>query len=40
VLDEIARHWRDLDEQLRAQVLDGCRGVLGEQAENRDDQWT
>jgi hypothetical protein len=31
VLDEIARHYRDLDDQLRARILDGCRGVLGQQ---------
>ena len=29
ILDELARHWRDLDEQLRGRVLDGCRSVLG-----------
>ena len=28
VLDELARHWRDLDEQLRARILEGCRSVL------------
>jgi hypothetical protein len=28
ILDELARHYRDLDEQLRAHVLDCCRSVL------------
>jgi len=32
ILDEIARHLRDLDEQLRARVLDCCRSVLGDPA--------
>jgi hypothetical protein len=32
VLDELARHWRDLDEQLRARLLDGCRSMLGHTA--------
>ena len=26
ILDEVARHVRDLDEDLRARILDGCRG--------------
>ena len=30
VLDELARHLRDLDEHLRGRVLDSCR-VLGQQ---------
>ena len=30
VLDEIGRHWRDLDEQFRGRILDGCRLVLGD----------
>ena len=30
ILDEIARHFRDLDEDLRAHILDGCRGMLGQ----------
>ena len=34
ILDEIARHLRDLDEQLRARVLDCCRSVLGDPASN------
>jgi hypothetical protein len=29
ILDEIARHFRDLDEQLRDRILDCCRSVLG-----------
>ena len=29
ILDELARHIRDLDEDLRARVVEGCRGVLG-----------
>jgi len=32
ILDELARHYRDLDEQLRAPVLEGCRQVLGDRA--------
>ncbi len=31
ILDEIARHFRDLDEDLRARILDGCRGMLGQE---------
>jgi hypothetical protein len=34
VLDELAGHFRDLDEQLRARVLDGCRSVLDRPAES------
>ena len=30
ILDELALHLRDLDEDLRARVLDGCREVLGQ----------
>jgi hypothetical protein len=30
ILDEVARHWRDLDEQLRGRVLDCCRSMLGD----------
>ena len=30
ILDEIARHFRDLDEQLRGHVLNCCRQMLGE----------
>ena len=30
ILDELARHWRDLDEQLRARLLAGCRSMLGQ----------
>jgi len=30
ILDELARHFRDLDEQLRERVLDSCRQVLGQ----------
>jgi hypothetical protein len=30
ILDEIVRHFRDLDEDLRARILDGCREVLGQ----------
>jgi flagellar motility protein MotE (MotC chaperone) len=30
ILDEIARHFRDLDEDLRARILDGCGRVLGQ----------
>ena len=29
ILDELARHYRDLDEQLRGRILDGCRSMLG-----------
>ena len=29
ILDELARHWRDLDEDLRARILDGCRSIIG-----------
>ena len=32
ILDELARHWRDLDEQLRARLLAGCRSLLGHTA--------
>ena len=32
ILDELARHWRDLDEQLRARLLAGCRSLLGQTA--------
>ena len=32
ILDELARHWRDLDEQLRARLLEGCRSMLGHTA--------
>jgi len=32
ILDEIARHLRGLDEQLRSRVLDCCRSVLGDPA--------
>ena len=32
ILDELARHWRDLDEQLRARLLAGCRSLLGHPA--------
>jgi hypothetical protein len=28
ILDEIARHYRDIGAQLRARVLDSCRGML------------
>jgi hypothetical protein len=31
ILDELARHLRDLDEELRALVLGCCRQVLGQQ---------
>jgi hypothetical protein len=34
ILDEIARHLRALDEQLRARVLDCCRSILGDPASN------
>jgi hypothetical protein len=30
VLDELARHFRDLDDQQCARVLDGCRSVLND----------
>jgi hypothetical protein len=30
ILDELARHMRDLDEQLRGRVLDCCRSMLGD----------
>ena len=30
ILDEIALHYRDLDEDFRARILDGCRGMLGQ----------
>jgi hypothetical protein len=30
ILDELARHFRDLDEDLRGRILDGCRALLGE----------
>ena len=36
ILDEVARHLRDLDEQLRAHVLDGCHGMLGERRLSED----
>ena len=29
ILDELARHWRDLDEQLRGCVLDAAGQMLG-----------
>ncbi len=32
VLDEIARHVRDLDHDLRARIVQACRGLLGEAA--------
>ena len=32
ILDELARPWRDLDEQLRARLLAGCRSLLGHTA--------
>jgi len=32
VLDELARHWRDLEVQLRVTVLAGCRQILGSSA--------
>ena len=32
VLDEIARHVRDLDHGLRARIVQACRGLLGETA--------
>jgi hypothetical protein len=32
VLDELARHLRDLDEQLRVGVLEGCRFLLARRA--------
>lgn len=32
ILDELARHFRDLDEQLRARVLACCQSVLGQPA--------
>lgn len=28
VLDELALHLRDLDEDLRAHILDACRGLI------------
>ena len=31
ILDELARHLRDLDEQLRVHILDSCRAMLGRQ---------
>ena len=30
ILDELARHVRDLDDGLRARVVHGCREMLGE----------
>jgi hypothetical protein len=32
ILDELARHWRDLDDQLRAPALDCCRSVIDDPA--------
>lgn len=32
ILDELARHLRDLDEHLRVKILDCCRPLLGQPA--------
>ena len=29
ILDEVARHWRDLDEQCRGRIFDSCEALLG-----------